>query len=454
MEIGLLIGRGYMNKHFFRCPWIVVLCLMLWLTACSSEAVDEKPKKKSFQAATEIEGMLREGPGKFAGDRYDEEKVNKALRKLPDDLTADQAYTRLIQLLAEDYGPALREIEEFDPSLQIGELKFTDKEDEDQKQGKEQAKQVHVEILLDASGSMAGRIRDGVKMDLAKEAIENFVSDMPENAKISLRVYGHKGSNRKQDQKESCASTEVVYPHGPYVKDKFGKALNSFEPTGWTPLAAAMEEARQDLKPYAGEDAENIIYVVSDGIETCGGDPVKAAKSLHNSDIQAVVNIIGFDVDDAGQQALKKVAEAGGGEYKTANTREELNQSFGIDWDEIEKEVSKVWYNVDTSLAINKHQQEMIWEVEKIAGDISYFNQFEGGTLYQIYDREVARLEAAVEELDQQGKLSDSTALTKKVEHRYELMKKYRMEQYEHLESRVEKVLENAEKKRDENLEK
>lgn len=33
-------------------------------------------------------------------------------------------------------------------------------------------------------------------------------------------------------------------------------------------------------------------------------------------------------------------------------------------------------------------------------------------------------------------------------------MKKYRMEQYEHLESRVEKVLENAEKKRDENLEK
>lgn len=161
-----------MNKHFFRCPWIVVLCLMLWLTACSSEAVDEKPKKKSFQAATEIEGMLREGPGKFAGDRYDEEKVNKALRKLPDDLTADQAYTRLIQLLAEDYGPALREIEEFDPSLQIGELKFTDKEDEDQKQGKEQAKQVHVEILLDASGSMAGRIRDGVKMDCGFMAIK------------------------------------------------------------------------------------------------------------------------------------------------------------------------------------------------------------------------------------------------------------------------------------------
>ena len=413
----------------------------------------EKPNKKSFQAATKIEGMLREGPGKFAGDRYDEEKVNQSLRKLPDHLTADQAYTRLIRLLAEDYGPALREIEEFDPSLQIGELKFTDKEDAEQKQEEKQAKEVHVEILLDASGSMAGRVHDGVKMDLAKEAIGKFVSDMPENANISLRVYGHKGSNRKQDQKESCASTEVVYPHGSYAKEKFGKALNSFESTGWTPLAAAMEAAQQDLKPYAG-DGENIIYVVSDGIETSGGDPVKAAKSLHNSDIQAVVNIIGFDVDDAGQQALKKVAEAGGGEYKTVHTREELNQSFGINWDEIEKEISKVWYNVDTSLAINKHQQEMIWEVEKIAGDISYFNQFKGGTLYQIYDQESAHLKAAAEELEQQGKLSNSTALTKKIDQRVEMMKKYRIKQYQYLENRVEKVLENAEKKRDENLEK
>ncbi|MGF7086682.1 hypothetical protein JOD24_000511 [Kroppenstedtia sanguinis] len=33
-------------------------------------------------------------------------------------------------------------------------------------------------------------------------------------------------------------------------------------------------------------------------------------------------------------------------------------------------------------------------------------------------------------------------------------MKKYRIKQYQYLENRVEKVLENAEKKRDENLEK
>ena len=67
----------------------------------------------------------------------------------------------------------------------------------------------------------------------------------------------------------------------------------------------------------AEENVENIIYVVSDGIETCGGDPVKAAQAAAISGYRAIVNIIGFDVDNAGQRALKKVAKAGGGKYTT-----------------------------------------------------------------------------------------------------------------------------------------
>ena len=57
------------------------------------------------QAATDVEGMLREGPGKYAGDKYDEEKVKAELDKLPDNMTADEAYNHLVALLAEDYKP-------------------------------------------------------------------------------------------------------------------------------------------------------------------------------------------------------------------------------------------------------------------------------------------------------------------------------------------------------------
>jgi Ca-activated chloride channel homolog len=39
-----------------------------------------------------------------------------------------------------------------------------------------------------------------------------------------------------------------------------------------------------------------------------------------------VVNIIGFDVDNVGQQALKQVADAGGGTYTTVQSKEELEE--------------------------------------------------------------------------------------------------------------------------------
>lgn len=62
-----------------------------------------------------------------------------------------------------------------------------------------------------------------------------------------------------------------------------------------------------------GETNTNLIYFVSDGIETCGGDPVRAAKEIAESNIQPVVHIIGFDVPSDEQQQLKDMAGAANG---------------------------------------------------------------------------------------------------------------------------------------------
>src|SRR5690606_24237196 len=309
---------------------MLILCLV-FSSGCSlisgKNADQSDMDKKSDevevkQAATDVEGMLREGPGKYAGDKYDEEKVKAELDKLPDNMTADEAYNHLVALLAEDYKPILKKLDALDPSIKTN---IKSPGGVNAPEG-ELPKQVNVEILLDASGSMAGRVNGGVKMDLAKDAIRNFVSKLPEGVQVALRVYGHKGSNQQKDKELSCKSTEVVYPLGAYDKATFQKSLNKFRPTGWTPLAAAIEQAKNDLSENTGENVENIIYVVSDGIETCGGDPVKAAKELHESEIQAIVNIIGFDVDNEGQRALKKVAEAGGGKYTTVSSGEDLQR--------------------------------------------------------------------------------------------------------------------------------
>ncbi|SFS85835.1 vWA domain-containing protein [Marininema halotolerans] len=319
---------------------------------------DEAKKKKPFQPATKVEGMLREGPGKYAGDHYDEDKVNQALNKLPDDLTGDQAYSHIVQLLAEDYGPLVDKYDSFDPSIKV---------DLDTPEGKKAAqagKHLNVAILLDASGSMAEKISGGKKMDLAKEAIRGFVSQLPSSAQVSLRVYGYKGSNSTADKKESCASNQVMYPLAKPDSDRLEKAMASVKPAGWTPIAEAIKAAKSDLASQ-GQGSENVVYVVSDGKETCGGDPVSVAQSLHESNVKAVVNIIGLDVNDAEQQGLKAVAEAGGGEYTAVQTKEELEQQFKAERQRLEI----AWKNwgARTNIKIGQiwaEKQEAVWNVE------------------------------------------------------------------------------------------
>ena len=102
--------------------WILILCLV-FSSGCSllsgknaDQADAGKEKGEVKQAATDVEGMLREGPGKYAGDKYDEEKVKAELDKLPDNLTADEAYNYLIPLLAYEVfaaGDTVRRCSEF-----------------------------------------------------------------------------------------------------------------------------------------------------------------------------------------------------------------------------------------------------------------------------------------------------------------------------------------------------
>ncbi len=61
-----------------------------------------------------------------------------------------------------------------------------------------------------------------------------------------------------------------------------------------------------------------VVYLISDGEETCGGDPVAAAKALNGSGVNAIVNVIGFDVDAETRAQLEAISEAGGGKYFAA----------------------------------------------------------------------------------------------------------------------------------------
>lgn len=321
--------------------------------AADEQQPDEAAWQEALTApepAESIEDVFAYPAGKFAGmdlqnNEEDMQKVMETFSELPklgEDASEEKmnAYWRkMLSLFHEDF-PGYGDILE---DMKVKGFGSPDIED-DRYQFKEH---LNVEVVLDASGSMGAYIGNKTRMQLAKETIRSFASSLPEEARVSLRVYGHKGTGSESDKKMSCNSTELVYQLQKYKAKKFKKALNKFDPAGWTPIALALKEAKKDLSDYPSKNNTNIIYLVSDGIPTCGGDPVKAAKNLAKSNINPIVNVIGYETGQKEQKQLQKIAKAADGTYTTVNNQEqfqeELNkaQQIAEQWQEWKKEAQQ-----------------------------------------------------------------------------------------------------------------
>jgi hypothetical protein len=186
----------------------------------------------------------------------------------------------------------------------------------------------NVLVILDASGSMAGPAGGGqLKIDAAKRAIERYVVGTPDNYDLGLMVYGHIGSNQPQDKAASCAGIDVFAPLGELNVNTVGPTLARFGPNGYTPIAGSLDRATQVFTGTEG--ASNRVLLVTDGVETCDGDPVAAARRLKQANIAVTVDVVGFDIEGSDQEAaLRAVADATGGTYTSAQDAEQLSAYF------------------------------------------------------------------------------------------------------------------------------
>ena len=89
---------------------------------------------------------------------------------------------------------------------------------------------VNVELILDASGSMAESVGGETKLATAQRVLSDFITTLPSKASVALRVYGHKGSNAEADKSVSCASSELLYPFQPLTAGQFQSAIRGFQP--------------------------------------------------------------------------------------------------------------------------------------------------------------------------------------------------------------------------------
>ncbi|WP_188454615.1 vWA domain-containing protein [Virgibacillus oceani] len=338
----------------------VFMVLFVFIAACSDDkATDAKTEKdmkepvKEEQTTTDelnlvplalTRGELKEQQGgtlvtdisledELADGATDldstiQEKLNTELAKITKETQNPQDLQRaLVQLLGTHY---YREIigsaESFEPDFEEPFLPDPEKSKEEVKSEPAKGKAI---ILLDASSSMLLKVDNQLKMDIAKEAVERFGEAIGQENDVSLVVYGHKGSESDEDRVLSCTGIEEIYPMGSYEKKEFEKSLTMFESKGWTPLAGAIKKAAKMSKDY---DENITVYIVSDGVETCDGNPVKEAKSFVKNNDERSINIIGFHVDQNTESQLKKVSEAGNGEYYAANSADDLKTTIEKEW--------------------------------------------------------------------------------------------------------------------------
>lgn len=193
--------------------------------------------------------------------------------------------------------------------------------------GKDLMVQHNTLLILDSSGSMASDMGGQTKLDVAKEALWRYTQYATTVDNIGFMVFGHKGNNTEGGKAASCVGGDMLAPIGQVQADTFHTVLEQFQPTGWTPLATTLTQATQ---AFTNTDHANRIILVSDGLETCDGDPVAVAKRLHDQNIAVEIDVIGFDVDDNSADAaqLRQVADVTKGTYRSAKDATELNNYF------------------------------------------------------------------------------------------------------------------------------
>jgi len=175
----------------------------------------------------------------------------------------------------------------------------------------------NLEIILDASGSMNGEIDGRRKIDIAHEALAALVGRLPDHTNVALRAYGHRKGG-------DCNDVELVTPLEALDRSALIERINTVNPAqkGMTPIGASLEQVAQDLQ---GAQGDVLVVLVSDGDETCDGDPAQVATRIHADNAKIRFDVIGFNVGpEEWRTRLSGIAQGGGGSYFDAKDAAQL----------------------------------------------------------------------------------------------------------------------------------
>jgi Mg-chelatase subunit ChlD len=178
-----------------------------------------------------------------------------------------------------------------------------------------------VGIILDASGSMLQRLDGERRIAIARDTLTGLLQEtLPAGVGFALRVFGHREAG-------SCR-TDLELPLAPLDPARAIAVIRDIEAMNLakTPLGHSIALAVKDLDGVTGR---RILIVVTDGEETCEGDPAAAIQRLRDLGWDIRVNIVGLAIDDpALAETFRAWAALGNGSYFSAADRDALGQAL------------------------------------------------------------------------------------------------------------------------------
>ena len=198
-----------------------------------------------------------------------------------------------------------------------------------------------IDIVMDYSGSMSNWI------NAAKVAMTTIVNQIPQGTKIGFRTFGQdSGSNPYSPTVEKakkiikkangiysavvsspttaylgntsgyCAATKSIVPVTTYNPTTLLAGMNMTKIGGATPLTYALHQAvNSDLSSFPTTSTKKIV-LITDGDETCGGDPCAFVRDLVSKRKDIIIDVV---LVSAYSNKLKCLSDATGGKFYTAN---------------------------------------------------------------------------------------------------------------------------------------
>lgn len=157
------------------------------------------------------------------------------------------------------------------------------------------------------------------RMTAAKDILSDIVDSLSANSavELALRVYGHQYPR----ERNVCNDTRLEVPFGKNNHGQIIARLNAIKPKGNTPITYSLEKASGDFP--TDKTYRNIIILITDGIESCQGDPCATSLSLQKKSIFLKPFIIGLGMAEKDAHQFDCI-----GQFIDARNRRELHDAL------------------------------------------------------------------------------------------------------------------------------